>query len=105
MENVNTQKETNKQIDKNTQKNKDEQEKKKNKKNKVKNAKKTGKRKKGLTSERFIPGKTMCRICGARMTVTGTTTTEDKASGRVYITRNLKCLGRRNHKYPLTEII
>jgi len=57
-------------------------------------------------SDRHMHGQTICQIagCGERMRVMHTER-QDMGDGRVLITRQMRCMGRRRHTYPLTEIV
>ena len=51
----------------------------------------------------YVPGKTLCRYCGAPVKVTKTVP-QEMGDGRILITRQLRCEGRNRHSYPVKEI-
>ena len=53
--------------------------------------------------DRYVQGKTKCKLCHYPMMVNGTQ--EEKLADGVLITRHMKCLGPGNHRYPLKEIV
>jgi len=55
-------------------------------------------------SDRYAGQQTCCRICGARVIVKGTDS-KTLDDGRTVVTRNIRCLGRHKHTYPLKEIL
>ena len=55
-------------------------------------------------TRRYIEGVTTCAYCPADIMVTGTDK-QPMADGRVMVTRQIKCKGKHNHKYPLKETV
>jgi len=61
-------------------------------------AKRTG------VSSRYAGQQTICRICGARVIVKNTST-KILDDGRMLITRQVKCVGKNKHTYPIKEML
>ena len=51
-----------------------------------------------------VHGTTLCRICRAKTKVTNTKK-HTMADGRSLITRQMRCVGKHRHTYPLREIV
>lgn len=54
--------------------------------------------------DRYVQGQTRCKICNYLMYVEGRTTVKDR-EGNPIITRQMKCTGPGNHRYPIKEKI
>ncbi len=52
----------------------------------------------------YVPGKTLCRFCGAPTRVRGTQRSS-MADGRVMVTRNLRCAAAKPHSYAYKTIV
>jgi len=55
-------------------------------------------------SNRYAGSLTKCAVCGAAANVKGTRT-ETMKDGRVLVTRNMQCMGKHRHRYPLKEVV
>ena len=56
-------------------------------------------------SDTYVRLMTVCKICNAGVKVLSTKKGEPMEDGRVMVTRQLKCIGKRHHTYPLKNII
>ncbi len=52
----------------------------------------------------YVPGKTLCRFCGAATRVRGTQRIS-MADGRVMVSRSLRCAGAKPHSYAHKTIV
>ena len=52
----------------------------------------------------YVPGQTLCRFCREPVDVTGTKR-RDLEDGRFLVIRQLRCRGKRSHRYPTKEIV
>ena len=55
-------------------------------------------------SRRYVGSLTTCKVCGAPVSVKSTQK-EPMEDGRVIVIRQIKCLGKNAHRYPLKEIL
>lgn len=53
-------------------------------------------------SDRYVNLMTKCRVCHHAVRVIGTDT-KKLPDGRTFVTRNVKCIGRHRHTYPIKE--
>jgi len=60
--------------------------------------------KKTGVNDKYAGRLTSCRVCGARVIVKGTDsrTLDD---GRTLVVRNVRCLGKNKHTYPIKELL
>jgi len=52
---------------------------------------------------KHVHGRTKCRICGERTAVMGTSR-KKMSDGRILVTRQMRCVGKHHHTYPLKMI-
>ena len=55
-------------------------------------------------SDRYTSQFPKCRVCGAKVIVKGTDR-KPLDDGRTLVTRNIRCIGKHRHTYPIKELL
>ena len=55
-------------------------------------------------ADKYTGQLTKCKICGMPVSIISTTT-KKMANGKILVARQVRCLGRHRHTYPLKEVV